>query len=405
MYSIYKLKHIRANVSDQEFSLSDFVSVFTEEQDDGEGVFTKNNFMEVIKTADKQIGIVYINIFVVALLAIFFGGIITIFFPRRVTKPILSLVGAISNIREGDHSYRVENIKGTDEIVKLINSFNKMLQSIEDEYNETEKKNLELTEINETNKKLLAQTEKFNDLLEEKITEVKSELELEQKKLIENERLAAIGEIATKVAHEIRNPLSGIKVALETMKNRVEDEGRKEDIEEIIREMNRLNRIIIELFELAIPRETRFSEGQPNYMIERVLDLTIEDIKSKSIKIDKNLDHSNKIVRMDYEQMEQVLLNIILNATEAIKHAEGKILIETKYDDNKFSIIVNDNGCGISEIEKKEIFRPFFTTKNKGTGLGLAISLKIVQIHKGDISVESHKGSGAKFTITIPTNL
>lgn len=405
MYSISGLKNTSTTVGEEEFSLSEIISVFSEDENDsGEDGITAQNLVDALSVANNQIGVAYFNIFVVATLAILFGGVLTIMFPKRVTRPILKLVDATENVKDGDYSYRVEKIDGTDEIAKLVSSFNKMLNSIENEHIQLEERNDKLKEINEINEKLLAETENFNNVLENKVDEVKAELEHKQKQLVRSEKLAAIGEIATKIAHEIRNPLSGIAVALENLRDKTKSNQEKEMIVGIISEVNRLDKIIVELFQLAIPRQLRFEEGNPNELISKVCDLVKPKADLKSITIERNLSESEDSVTMDYEQMEQVLINMMINAVESIEGPGGNIKVESMYDDSNLKIEITDTGQGMDKNNEEAIFEPFFSTKEGGTGLGLAISKKIVEGHNGDIEIESEKGRGSKFSVVIPTN-
>ncbi|GJM15094.1 MAG: hypothetical protein DHS20C13_04210 [Thermodesulfobacteriota bacterium] len=406
MYSISELKNTRTTIGEEQFSFSELISVFSEEENKkGEAGLTGANLVEAIKLADNQIGVAYINIFVVASLAILFGGILTIMFPKRVTRPILKLVEATQNVKDGDYSYRVEKIDGTDEIAKLVTSFNKMLNTIEIDQNQLEERNAELKEKNEVNKKLLDETRSFNDRLENRIDEVKFELENKHKQLVKSEKLATIGEIATKIAHEIRNPLSGISVALENLMNKVNSHEDKEITAGIISEVNRLDKIIVELFQLAIPRQLKFEEGDPNELINKVCDLVKPKADSKLIMIEKDLSESKQMVKMDYEQVEQVLINLLINAVESIKGPGGNIKVNSYFNDSNLKIEITDTGQGIDHIDQEAIFQPFFSTKEAGTGLGLAISQKILEAHNGDIEIESEIGKGSKFSVIIPTNL
>lgn len=406
MYTISELKNTRTLYGEVELSISEIISAFSEEENkSGDDGITGENLIEALKIANNQIGVAYINIFIVASLAILFGGIVTILFPRRVTKPILRLVSATENVQNGDYSYRVERIDSTDEVARLVKSFNKMLQSIEDEYNEIEEKNILLEEKNELNKKLLEKTEKFNDVLEEKIEEVKYDLVNKQSELIKAERMATIGEMATKIAHEVRNPLSGIAVAMENLKKRVTTDEKREMINEIISEINRLDRIIIELFQLAMPREIKLVEGDPNELVEKVVELTMPQIKSKSITIEKNLALPSRTISLDYEQLHQVFVNLLLNSIHAIEGNDGKITITTKYENNDLIFEITDTGHGIEKGDLQKIFEPFFSTKEGGSGLGLPISLRIIQAHNGTITVNSVHKEGCVFTVRLPVDL
>ncbi len=144
MFSIDGLKNTKSMIGDKQYTLTEIITGITDENEASRNIFEKESLFGAIKAANQQIAIAYMNIISVATLAILFGGIITVMFPRRITKPVLSLVEATENVRDGDYSYRVKDIQGTDEIAKLVSSFNRMLSSIEREHDELERKNAEL---------------------------------------------------------------------------------------------------------------------------------------------------------------------------------------------------------------------------------------------------------------------
>lgn len=405
MFSIDGLKNTKSMVGDKQYTLTEIITGITDENEASRNIFEKENLFGAIKAANQQIAIAYMNIISVATLAILFGGIITVMFPRRITKPVLSLVEATENVRDGDYSYRVKDINGTDEIAKLVSSFNKMLSSIEREHDELESKNAELKDKDALNNTLLEETRNFNRVLEDKVSEVKADLEEKHIELLRTEKLATIGEIATRIAHEIRNPLSGIAVALENLKSGNMYGERDGRIQEIISEVSRLDNIIKELFQLAKPREVSLVSGSPNELVERVVSLTSPDAKLKSIDIEVLPSPDDREIVLDFELMEQVLMNLVLNAIDSIDSPGGKITIRSYNSGDTFNIEVSDSGSGITQMDMERIFEPFFSTKKTGTGLGLAISKRIIEVHKGKITVESREEKGSRFTLTLPTNL
>ena len=406
IFSLSNLKHTRSRIGDKEYTLTEIIKgIMNPDTKNIENLFEKENLFGVIQNADTQIGIAYSNVFIVAAAAIVFGGIITLMFPRRVTRPIMNLVEATVNVREGDYSYRVQKIHGTDEIARLVNSFNKMLNTIEEEHIELEDRNAELEEMNALNKKLLDETRSFNKMLEDKVSEVKQDLNQKHRELIRAEKLATIGEIATKIAHEIRNPLSGIAVALENLRSEISYNAGSARVSEIINEVNRLDGIIRELFQLAVPRELSLVQSDPNELIDRVVSLIRPEAAQRSIEIEKIPAETSREINLDFEMMQQVIMNLMLNAIESINGPGGRIIIKSYYSEGDFNIEISDNGSGISEKHMNMIFEPFFSTKNKGTGLGLAISKKIINLHNGSIRAESTEGSGTTFIITLPTDL
>ncbi len=406
IFSLSELKHSKSKIGDKEYTLTEIIKGITNPDTKKlENIFEKENLFGVIRNADAQIGIAYSNVFIVAAAAVIFGGIIALMFPRRVTRPIMNLVEATESVREGDYSYRVKKIEGTDEIATLVNSFNKMLNTIEEEHIELEDRNAELQEMNALNTKLLEETRNFNRVLEEKVREVKEDLDQKHRELLKAEKLATIGEIATKIAHEIRNPLSGIAVALENLRGEICFTANNERVSEIISEVNRLDNIIRELFQLAIPRELSLVESDPNELAERVVSLVGPQAAQKSVEIEKNPAGTSREIRLDFEMIQQVIMNLMLNAIESINEPGGRIAIKSYYTGDTYVIEISDNGSGIPEKHMNMIFEPFFSTKSKGTGLGLAISRKIINLHNGSIRVESKEGSGTKFIISLPTNL
>lgn len=403
--SLYMLKHAKSRIGDNDYTLGEIISNITESVGKDGTSFDKEGLFNVIKETDSEIGMAYTNMFTIAVLAILFGGIITIMFPRRVTKPVMNLVEATVNVREGDYSYRVKNISGTDEIAKLVSSFNKMLNSIELEHRELEKRNVDLEDMNLLNSRLLEEAKNFNRILEEKVSEVKQVLENKHRDFLKTEKLATIGEIATRIAHEIRNPLSGIAVALENLRIELSETTQKDRVTEIISEVNRLDNIIKELFQLAIPRELSLVPGNPNDLIDRVASMVSLQAALRSVEIEKIPAEKIRDIYLDYKIMQQVIMNLVLNAIESIEGHDGKVVIKSYYSDDEFNIEITDNGSGISEMYQRRIFEPFFSTKKNGTGLGLAITKQIIELHKGTIRAESTDGVGTKFFIILPANL
>lgn len=405
MFSIDRLKNTKSTIGDREYTLTEIISGVTDEDGAIRNIFEKENLFGAIQSADRQIALAYMNIISVATLAILFGGVITVMFPRKITRPILSLVRATENVRDGDYSYRVKDINGTDEIARLVKSFNRMLSSIETEHDQLERKNAEFEEKDALSRVLLEETRNFNKVLEDKVREVTADLEGKHNELLRSEKLATIGEIATRIAHEIRNPLSGIAVALENLKSVSTHDERDGKISEIISEVTRLDNIIKELFQLAKPREVSLVCGDPNELVERVVDLMSPRARLKVIDMEVIAASDNREIFLDFELVEQVLMNFVINSIDSINGPGGKITVRSYYEGDTFNIEVSDSGSGIALADIQKIFEPFYSTKKTGTGLGLAISKRIIDAHKGKISVESSQGKGSRFTLTLPTNL
>jgi signal transduction histidine kinase len=225
----------------------------------------------------------------------------------------------------------------------------------------------------------------------------------------EKERLAALGEMAAGLAHEIRNPLGAIKGAaqfLDPSQNRPESAFLKV----IIEETDRLNRVVSQFLDYSKPASIGFESIDLNDLIKRTVENARLGIPSH-IQLSLELPKYPVVAQVVPEQIQQVILNLIHNAVNALANvAEPKILIELSkvsgYSGKDFSavIVVEDNGCGIPRENIDKIFIPFFTTSTRGTGLGLSICQKIIEAHNGYISVASEVGRFTRFTVILPVS-
>jgi signal transduction histidine kinase len=394
IFSIYKLRRVASNIEGRYKTLS---SLFAYDPDSSQGYLANEMLVDAIKISDDQLKFAYINIFTMVGIGLLFGGLLTLIVPRIITKPIFHLVNAAKAVASGDYSYRVKNLMGSVEISTLIDAFNNMLTNIEQNKNELEKKN-------EENLALLESIVKFNEILEQRIEEATKEIREKQEELIKSEQLATIGELATGIAHEVRNPLSGIAIALEMMRDDTKNPEHKQTCADILQEIDRLDRIIRELLKLGRPSKLNLIECSPNEILDRALSLVSFRAREKGIAIEKRLDCS-ELFFVDYQQIEQVVLNLLINGIEAINGFPAKLTVETASSDGYVRISVSDTGSGISEDNIEKIFRPYYSTKEMGTGLGLSITNNIVETHKGKIRVSSDKEKGSTFTIWIPRDL
>lgn len=224
-----------------------------------------------------------------------------------------------------------------------------------------------------------------------------------EESVIRAKSLESLGALSAGMAHEIRNPLTSIKGYAQYIKSELIDNSDLSiDIEIIIREVDRLNNIIDRFLAFARPQKLKLEQWDINEIICEVLKLIKLEAEGNKININKNLC-SMKLLYVDYEQIGQVLLNILLNSVQAMPYG-GELNIYTLYIDNLklVEIGIEDNGVGISPDNYEKIFEPFFTTKEKGTGLGLAICSRIIESHHGFIEVSSTLGKGTKFIIRLP---
>jgi two-component system nitrogen regulation sensor histidine kinase GlnL len=232
------------------------------------------------------------------------------------------------------------------------------------------------------------------------LTEIK---EIEEG-LRREDRLVALGEMAAGMAHEIRNPLAGIKTGVEYL-GKFLDEKKKDSVKLIVQEINRLNRIVTDMTMYANRPPIKLDEVKIHEIINIALAFLESEITNKNIEIIKGYDENAPSIKLDGDQIREVFDNVILNAIHATSK-DGKIIITTNYhkDVNKIEVRVTDNGVGISKNDKERIFNPFFTTKKGGTGLGLSISYRIIAEHKGDIIITSKEEKGTTVKILLPLN-
>ena len=221
---------------------------------------------------------------------------------------------------------------------------------------------------------------------------------------IEKEKSMLLEEMATGLAHEIRNPLSSIKGAAQYLKSEAGSTENHKLLGVIVEETDRLNGVVSQFLDYARPYSMNAEMQDLNRIIDKVISLIKTAGLPENIIIEKNLDNNLPGVKMDGEQMIQVILNIALNAIEAMPEG-GTLCIATAIIENSggktIEIAVRDTGCGISRDDLRNIFKPFFTTKKKGTGLGLSVCQRIVKNHGGRIDVESTPGSGTVVFIRI----
>ncbi len=225
-----------------------------------------------------------------------------------------------------------------------------------------------------------------------------------QRRMAQAERLATLGELMAGVAHEVRNPLTAIRGYVQILRQQTTDPIHQEYLSVVIKEIDSINKVIQQLLDFSRPRHGQWQQVSLNALVEETLVLVQTAGVQARIDFISELDNELSPISADRELLKQVLLNILINAVQAIS-ARGKIRIRTwQYSDSQQAISIEDNGCGIDLSLQKKIFDPFFTTKASGTGLGLALSQRIINAHPGDIRVTSLPGYGATFTLILPIN-
>ncbi len=243
------------------------------------------------------------------------------------------------------------------------------------------------------------------DAMIERLQHTRSELERYHFQQLERaDRLASVGELASGIAHEIKNPLAGIAGAVQVLAREFKDDEQKVNIMgEILQQIGRLDKSVKDLLNYASPSMPTFEKGHINYIIDKALFFVTQQPKARDVRVVKELDPDlPPMKRVDEKQIQQVLLNLFLNALNAMDGA-GTLRIATFMEDEATVVIeVEDTGKGIPEEELSKLFVPFYTTRVEGTGLGLSISNRIVEQHGGKISVTSSVNKGTCMKVSLP---
>jgi len=366
--------------------------------------------------------LVVLFIVIDSLVLIVFGSLLL---SRVIVNPIKNLVNITAKIRDGHFDQKID-VTARNEIGQLMESFNQMAENLGEN-----KRRLEdhIHSLEITNKRL----------------------KRAQEDLLISEKLASIGRLAAGVAHEVGNPLGAIlgytKILQEGMDSR---EEKLSYLRRIEREIDRINHIVRELLDFSRPTKFEIQELDVNTTIKNTISLLSHQKSFKQVETKLDLEPHLPSVRADESQLQQVLINLFLNAADAMpdggslsvkteetvvrRDMEGELeaifprrrksdpeksdyshlrkfkplpLIYDKYSegDRLVRINISDTGCGIKKGDLQKIFDPFFTTKppGKGTGLGLSISLRIIELLNGEIKVESQTGRGSTFTILLPS--
>jgi signal transduction histidine kinase len=230
------------------------------------------------------------------------------------------------------------------------------------------------------------------------------ELKETQEQLIQAAKLAALGEMASNIAHELNNPLTSIIGFSELSQEETDIETIKKDLKIIEQESIRAKEIVNQLLEFARKRSIKIGDVNLNILLKEVLQLASLQLKHANIQVIEEFDEIPTI-KGDHNQLKQVFLNMINNAIFAMPEG-GTLTLRTGKIDDKVFVDVEDTGHGIPPEILQRIFEPFFTTKKeKGTGLGLSISYKIIESHGGKIEVKSEVNKGTRFTVLLPINL
>ena len=284
-----------------------------------------------------------------------------------IQRPMVELQEKIGLVSEGNLNVAVSFSRRNDEIGDLGRNFNHMMQQLRESREEIER--------------------------------------LHRTQMSRAEHLATLGELATGLAHEIRNPLAGIAGVIEIIGRDLPSTSPARAVVKDVRlEITRISRTLTDLLETARPRRPEVRRSNLNTTVEHAVMLARQQVLSRPIKIELRKSPDLPEVEHDSDQVHQVLLNLLLNAVQAIE-GTGTVCVEISSRDDYASVVVSDTGRGISPQNLPNIFRPFYTTKGDGTGLGLSLAHRIVEDHHGRIEVSSIVGEGSKFEVLLPFHM
>ncbi|HWI41804.1 MAG TPA: ATP-binding protein, partial [Verrucomicrobiae bacterium] len=346
----------------------------------GVGSAKPYELMVPVIVGDEQLGYVQVNLLLdnisdiqranflrrlLATLLVFVIGTTLVFYlARRYTEPIHRLVAGVKKVSSGDLSVTFPT-GGLDEIGELSATFNEMVVKLR------EREHLE-------------------------------------KRLYEAEHLSKVGQLASGIAHEIRNPLNYISLAVDHLKTEIGQAcGRREDLTELLdkikEEVRRVNYMVINFMNYGRPLKLRPAPVSYGELVGRVLPILAEKLGEQRIRVETEIPGDLPRMQADPELLRNCLFNFLINAGDAMPDG-GVVTLGASYDTESgmFALTFRDHGKGIEPEDLPRIFQPYFTTKEAGIGLGLAITERIIREHGGSISVESTPGQGTVFTVSLP---
>lgn len=315
------------------------------------------------------------------------GYLLAHYVARRIAQPILRLEDSAHRIAAGERDVQLPETDD-DEVGRLASSFKHMMTALRE--NEEE--------LNRLNRNLERKVFERTSELEEKSLK----LMRTQQELLRAEKLAAIGELASGVAHEINNPAAIIRGNIELLLTQLEEgHPAREEAIEVLKQTERMSRITQNMLTFAREQSIELEQVSVNEIINEVLCQVEHQEPTQEITISTNLDTNVPSILADGDRLRQVFTNIIVNSLQAL-NGQGALKIFSRLEGDGVEVRFEDNGPGFSKEVKEKIFNPFFTTKSSGTGLGLSVSYGIIKALKGRISAHSEPGQGATFTIFLP---
>lgn len=346
-----------------------------------EPIFFQNQFSGLLELRFSLDDIRYhvLRIQKIILIYVFLYGIVLVsigyyLLQRNIIRPARNLLHATEQVEHGNLDVTLP-VAGPVEIAQLAEAYNQMVDALLHSRQETKE---QICALEQTNSKL---------------QEARDEL-------VRSEKLASIGQLAAGLAHELGNPLAALIGYLEVLQAQMSNDGQLDILRRSINEAQRIDFLVRELLDFSRPTDVVVDEVDPVVELKKGLDLLKHQGVFSQINVVDNIATESALVRIDRNKLQQVYVNIFLNAAQACA-ADGVITVSTESCEDMISIVIADNGCGIKKEEIMKIFNPFFTTKNpgEGTGLGLAICQRIIDEAGGKISVASTEKKGSEFKI------
>jgi two-component system NtrC family sensor kinase len=316
-----------------------------------------------------------------------------IFFTRRfVGQPIEKLIAGTQAISHMELDQPLDIAGNSEELDELARSFDTMRDRL---------------------RTALAEINSFTQSLETKVQDRTQQLKAAHQKLLQSDRLASLGELAASVAHEINNPIAGVLNLSMLLQRMLKDDGIPQErilefrkyLAQVSAETTRVGRIVSDLLAFSRRSKPQRAPADVNKIVKMTLSLVQHKMKLSGVEVESDLAEDLPPVPCDQSQVQQVVLNLVMNAAEATHtKADRRVKVSTRTGNGVVRLVVTDNGEGIAPENLAKVFHPFFTTKpeGKGVGLGLAVSYGIVEAHGGEIEVNSAFGEGATFTVSLP---
>lgn len=345
-----------------------------------------------LESVDREMRKSTVIVIVFTVIIIFVLALFLAFFVRRfIQKPVWELTRGVRRVAAGDLDHKIGTEWRT-EIGELARDFNQMTVDL---------------------KRARQEIEEWGHSLEDRVQERTAELEEAQAQLLQSEKLASLGKLAASVAHEINNPIMGILTFIRTFQGWVKNvdfpaeknQEFRQDLTIMGKETMRISKIVRSLLAFARRSKLDRQEVQINELLSQCVELLDHQLSLQDVDIVLDLSDDLPQIRVDGGQIQQAIMNLLINASEAMSGGGTLTLGSRITEDGKsVSIRVADTGSGIPEEVMGKLFDPFFTTKEpgKGTGLGLPVSYGIVRRHGGTIDVTSPPGEGAEFEIVLP---